>query len=385
MAPVSMKVGLMAWAVLHVRAAAEAMSLLGRVLKSENPTLPQVVLPKVPQIWNPGPDGYPVLPAVSELSGDFTQANADLDEESNGLAKHFKEVISKSNGELSALKQELDGKLKLQEQENQKIVKENAALASKIVALTKSSKKLKQELSDEASLIEARRDEYQRLEKHFYEGQKMLHDALATSDLSKEFATLGLNKEQKSNGTDDNKPLSFLQKPDGSHLKRHGLKVSKKFLHAADKLEPQASSSSGVIWQESLAKTAGSAGVSVEEEEELTADEKKELELLEVDIRKMRRSKKLGEAKIRQTFVDSLAAGKARQQALLHTQEALKKFLAQEEVYYYELVAKRARFRQTFEALKASVEKESSTLSNVAGGVQKVLSPVPSSVADGTH
>ncbi|CAE7233050.1 SPAC6G9.14 [Symbiodinium sp. KB8] len=264
-------------------------------------------LPRVPEVFNPGPDGMPQLPDVDKLMTEFQDVKHTLNSQASSFAAHLSQAA-------------FDARLRAQENVNQAVAKDNAHLATEIVLARQNREELKKKVKQEDQLISFRRTELKALEQQLAKGEKFLHRSLDANDPTKDVSFLHLDKvpSRSSRIEEPSTPAKDQEESEGCQ----GLPA----------LEP----SLNITTSLSKEKTA-----STEEEERIIGD-------LTRELRQLHKAEMQSESKLNELFHASFQAGKQRHAALLAQQSLLKNELDQ-------TTAQISKLQEAFDHLKAKL------------------------------
>ncbi|CAE7251846.1 SPAC6G9.14 [Symbiodinium necroappetens] len=298
-----------------------ALLALGAEGVSLEDALPHVrKLPRVPEVFNPGPDGMPQLPDVDKLMTEFQDVKHTLNSQASSFAAHLSQVEHASLDRIAKTKAAFDARLRAQENVNQAVAKDNAHLATEIVLARQNREELKKKVKQEDQLISFRRTELKALEQQLAKGEKFLHRSLDANDPTKDVSFLHLDKvpSRGSRIEEPSTPAKDQEESEGCQ----GLPA----------LEP----SLNITTSLSKEKTA-----STEEEERIIGD-------LTSELRQLHKAEMQSESKLNELFHASFQAGKQRHAALLAQQSLLKNELDQ-------TTAQISKLQEAFDHLKAKL------------------------------
>eukprot|EP00435_Cladocopium_sp_Y103_P071256 s1226_g37.t1 len=169
---------------LAIPGVAVAVVLHGLVLVHATSAAPQ--LPKVPKVFNAGPDGMPQLPNVERLLTDYQEVKQQLDSEASDLAQHVQQVEASGIKLLAQQKEVYDKKLQDQEKENLALVRNNAHLAKEIITARQQNTKMKKDLVHKEKLMSFRQNQLRGLEQELDRSQKFFQQVVDATNFVEE-------------------------------------------------------------------------------------------------------------------------------------------------------------------------------------------------------
>lgn len=334
-----------------------ALLALGAEGVSLEDALPHVrKLPRVPEVFNPGPDGMPQLPDVDKLMTEFQDVKHTLNSQASSFAAHLSQVEHASLDRIAKTKAAFDARLRAQENVNQAVAKDNAHLATEIVLARQNREELKKKVKQEDQLISFRRTELKALEQQLAKGEKFLHRSLDANDPTKDVSFLHLDKvpsrssriEEPSTPAKD-QDTAF--EPDAvSFLELSRKHVRRKAKGARGSLR---SSRHEEEFQLPLLGDGGDASLNIttslsKEKTASTEEEERIIGDLTRELRQLHKAEMQSESKLNELFHASFQAGKQRHAALLAQQSLLKNELDQ-------TTAQISKLQEAFDHLKAKL------------------------------
>lgn len=345
---------------LAIPGVAVAVVLHGLVLVHATSAAPQ--LPKVPKVFNAGPDGMPQLPNVERLLTDYQEVKQQLDSEASDLAQHVQQVEASGIKLLAQQKEVYDKKLQDQEKENQALVRNNAHLAKEIITARQQNTKMKKDLVHKEKLMSFRQNQLRGLEQELDRSQKFFQQVVDATNFVEE-GTLTPAP------TEDVDETELLEKDAVSFLE-----VSKKRKHRGKtSLRQPLLTEESALMLEAVRQSAN--GTEIKDSGDASDAEKdgQIITLLTEDLQKLHQAELRGETALKMSFQQSFAAGKTRREALRKQESVLNAELKQTQAAGEMLKAKSAKVQDALDQMQRNLRKGG----DLFGHLQKVaVAPV---------
>lgn len=334
-------------------------------------TQPQ--LPKVPKVFNAGPDGMPHLPDADTLLEKYQDVNHDLnfaagragfaehlasvelDVQSSSVdsfSEHLAKVQSDSRQHLAELTAKYDAKLQEQEKKNQVLVRSNAHLAREILTARQQSEEMQKQVSQQQALLRFRRQEIQALQQQMARGEKFLQQQ---KDPLKE-------AQEAEDATEEVDGISFLEVSRVRGTARPGPAVldAKSFLGhtaAVAKLDVTQGLDEDAEAPEAALEAVAQPEKSLEEVVQPNKEDNQIINLLTEDLKKLHKAETEIKSNLKKMFHQSMEAGKERHQALLQEKEVLTKELESTQASLKALTGKSKKLQSAVKELELSLKE----------------------------
>lgn len=329
-------------------------------------TQPQ--LPKVPKVFNAGPDGMPHLPDADTLLEKYQDVNHDLnfaagragfaehlasvelDVQSSSVdsfSEHLAKVQSDSRQHLAQLTAKYDAKLQEQEKKNQVLVRSNAHLAREILTARQQSEEMQKQVSQQQALLRFRRQEIQALQQQMARGEKFLQQQKDPL------------KEAQEADAEEVDGISFLEV---SSVRGTAPAVldAKSFLGhtaATSKLDVTQGLDEDAEAPEATLEAVAQPEKSLEEVVQPNKEDNQIINLLTEDLKKLHTAETEVKSNLKKMFHQSMEAGKERHQALLQEKEVLTKELESTQASLKALTGKSKKLQSAVKELELSLKE----------------------------
>lgn len=280
-------------------ASAVLLSFAGAVKEAPIDPL-NIKLPSVPAVENAGYAGFPELPRVDSIMEDASRAMQGIKSRAEQLQEKMMQAQRQSSLRLKKQKAIFDEKLKEQEQKNQVIVRENKAVAAKIMA----ARRVSQEEHAKALGIhkegQSRRKQLYLLQEQIRHMEHFLAESLALEDkkvpegdVLQTPSLVQKDQVAKSDGDETNAGLSFLT------------------------LEESFEQEQAVSEEQTSTDTETSTSSDEDDPESLVA-------VLNSAVLDMKKEGKESEHKLKELFMTDFKSGAHRKKMLLEQRQVLK-------------------------------------------------------------
>lgn len=304
-------------------------------------------MPKVPKVFNAGPDGLPQLP--THVLEEFEDVKDHLNTRASSFEDHLSQLEHASLERVSQQRQVYDAKLREQEKENQVLVKRNAVLAKEIIAARQQNAELKKEVAHQEKLVSFRKSELRALEQQLAEGEKFLQQSMG--------------EEPEGEGEKEEEPeaVSFMEV---SRVHHKEAKKSLRHGHRHANKEQEESEETNLTQVES------------EDAQDEAPKGDEMIDLLAKDLRHLHKAEMKSKISLKKMFLKSFEVGRTRRAALLKQESVLKAELQQTKVLAEQLESKSKKLGMTVETLESKLKKGA----NFLGQLQKVAAAPPKEV-----
>lgn len=325
-------------------------------------------LPKVPKVFNAGPDGMPHLPDADTLLEKYQDvkqdlnfaggkgfaehlASVELDVQSSSVdsfSDHLAKVQSQSRQHIAELTAKYDAKLQEQEKNNQVLVRSNAHLAREILTARQQSEEMQKQVSKQQALVRFRRQEIQALQQQMARGEKFLQQE--DKDPLKE-------AQEAEDATEEVDGISFLEV---SRVRRPAVLDAKTFLGrgaTVAKLDVTQGLDEDAEATPAALEAVAQPEKSLEEVVQPNKEDNQIINLLTEDLKKLHKAETEIKSNLKKMFHQSLEAGKERHQALVQEKEVLTKELASTQASLKALTGKSQKLQSAVKELELSLKK----------------------------
>jgi len=316
-------------------------------------------LPKVPKVFNAGPDGMPQLPNVKQLLTDYQEMKQQLDSEAKDLAQHVQQVEASGVSLLSQQKELYDKNLQEQEKENLDLVRNNAHLAKEIITARQQNAKMKKDLAHKEKLMSFRQNQLRGLEQELERRQKFFQQVVVATNFAD-------GAEGTTSAPDVETEL--LEKDAVSFLE-----ISKKRKRRAKTSLRQPLTESALMLEAIRQSANGTETKDSGDALDVTEKDGQIITLLTEDLQKLHQAARRGQEALKQSFQESFETGKTRQEALRKQESLLTAELKQTQGAGEELKAKSAKVQDALDQMQRNLRKGG----DLFGQLQKVaVAPV---------
>eukprot|EP00435_Cladocopium_sp_Y103_P028593 s178_g7.t1 len=328
-------------------------------------------LPKVPKVFNAGPDGMPHLPDVDTLLENYQDVNHDLNfaggkagfaehlasveldvqgSSVDSFSEHLAKVQTQSRQHIAELTAKYDAKLQEQEKQNQVLVRGNAHLAREILTARQQSEEMQKQVLKQQALVRFRRQEIRALQQQMARGEKFLQQQ--DKDPLKE-------AQEAEDATEEADGISFLEV---SRVRRPAVLDAKTFLGrgagAVAKLDvTQGLDEDADATPEAALEAVAQPEKSVEEMVQPNKEDNQIINLLTEDLKKLHKAETEIKSNLKKMFHQSIEAGKERHQALVQEKEVLTKELESTQASLKVLTEKSKKLQSAVRELELSLKK----------------------------
>eukprot|EP00930_Biecheleria_cincta_P036592 TRINITY_DN25080_c0_g2_i1.p1 TRINITY_DN25080_c0_g2~~TRINITY_DN25080_c0_g2_i1.p1 ORF type:complete len:340 (+),score=111.96 TRINITY_DN25080_c0_g2_i1:81-1100(+) len=270
-------------------------------IKEPPPDPTKIKLPAVPPVQNAGYAGFPALPKVDIMMEDTSKAMDGFNLRAQQLQKRVMQAQKQRSLRLQKQKAVFDGKLQEQEEENQVVVRDNQALAHRLMDAKKSTHNLWQKAVGLQESGEQRRQQLVLLQEQVKRMEEFLAESLALEDQQLPEGDVLAEVSAKPQAGSTSEGLSFLQE---------------------DELTDQETGN--------LLQTSTDA--------EAEADPENLVSVLKHAVDDMKAQGKKSEHRLKEIFLQDFKAGSHRKKALLQQQKVLESTLGQMNNYQQKIV-----------------------------------------------
>lgn len=332
---------------LRKKKALAAAQVQTSVAKAKAPTedaaeVPQEAPKEIPLAMDAGADGYPQLPAVSQMLSEASGTLKAVNSKASNLEARVVQAQMQSESKMAKQKAAFEEKLKQQEDSNLAVIKSNANISSEIKSLQASNAALKKHAHEVEETNKVMRSELRTLESRLGAAKDFTAKSLTSTDDSKNsllqvlkggkkfghhkhalVETASSTKREVDDTDDDD---SSDDADDTDDKDDDGDEEAESFLALSSKVRRTSDSASTFESAMSDLENAVPAGPAMGGDSEAGAKSESPADLLSVlakDVAHLAQQEKESEKNLKNLFIKDFRGGAKRHQALLAQQKTL--------------------------------------------------------------